>query len=176
MKKRALILTWNGYQDQEVIYPYYRMQEDNFTVNVTAENVGWIQGIMGTKIEANVEVKSLSPTTVMEYDFLIIPGGVKSLEKLRQQQNALDYVWAHVQSGQVLASTCHGAQIMISAKITKGRRISGYYSIKDDIINSGADYVDAPFVISDPIVSSPHYKHMGPWVKAALDLYYNKNA
>ena len=61
---------------------------------------------------------------------------------------------------------------MISAEITEGRKISGYYSIKDDINNSGAIYVDAPAVIDDHIVSSPHYDYMGAWMKAAITLYY----
>ena len=176
MKKKALILTWDGYQDQEVQYPYYRLQEDEFQVDVAAEKLGWFYGILGTKMEATVEIKGIIPSTIESYDFLVLPGGVKALEKLRQQQNALDYIAAHVAMGQVIASTCHGAQLMISANVTKGRKISGYYSIRDDISNSGAEYVDAPYVIDDPIVSSPHYNHMGAWVKAALDLYYKKNA
>ena len=51
--KKALIITWNGYQDQEVIYPYYRLLEDGFTVDVLAEEVSTIYGILGTKINAN---------------------------------------------------------------------------------------------------------------------------
>jgi protease I len=175
MKKKALILTWDGYQDQEVIYPYYRLLEDEFVVDVAAEQLGWVYGILGTKMEATVEIKGIIPNTVESYDFLVLPGGVKALEKLRQQQNVLDFVTSFVAAGKVVASTCHGAQLMISSKVTKGRKISGYYSIRDDISNSGAEYVDAPYVIDDPIVSSPHYKHMGPWIKAALDLYYQKN-
>jgi protease I len=175
MKKQALILTWDGYQDQEVIYPYYRLLEDEFTVNVAAEKVGWFYGILGTKMEANIEVKNLNADNVDSYDFLVLPGGVKALEKLRQQSNVLEFINIYVNNNRVVASTCHGAQLMISSKVTSGRSISGYYSIKDDIINSGATYVDAPYVIDDPIVSSPHYKHMGPWMKAALDFYYKKN-
>jgi hypothetical protein len=72
--------------------------------------------------------------------------------------------------GKVIACICHGAQLLISAKIVKGRDISGYYSIKDDIENAGARYVDAAAVVSDNIVTSPHYKHMGPWMKRAIDL------
>lgn len=171
--KKALIITWEGYQDQEVQYPYYRLLEDEFTVDISAEHLGWFYGILGTKMEANVQSKNISVNTVHEYDFLVLPGGVKALEKLRQQQNILDFVASFVNSNKIVASTCHGAQLLISAKVTKGRKISAYYSIKDDIINSGATYVDAPFVIDNNIVSSPHYKHMGPWMKTAINLYFN---
>jgi protease I len=73
-------------------------------------------------------------------------------------------------SGRVILSICHGAQLLISAGLVRGRRISGYYSIKDDINNAGGTYVDAPYVIDDRICSSPHYKHLGPWMKAGLAL------
>ena len=58
--------------------------------------------------------------------------------------------------------------LLISAKIVKGRKISGYYSIKDDINNAGGTYVDAPYVTDDNIVSCPHYKHLGPWMKEVI--------
>ena len=100
-----------------------------------------------------------------------MPGGVKALEKIRQQQNILQFINAFVKSGKTIASTCHGAQLLISAKVTDGKKISGYYSIKDDIENSGATYVDEPAVVDGNIVSSPHYDHMGAWMKKALEIY-----
>jgi protease I len=169
--KKALILTWDGYQDQEVIYPYYRLLEDEFIVDITSEKIGWFYGILGTKMEANKTVSSITDDTVNEYDFLCLPGGVKALEKLRQQKNALSFIKKFVDSGKVVSSTCHGAQLLISSKVTKGRKISAYYSIEDDVNNSGATYVDAPYVIDGNIVTSPHYKHMGAWMKASIELY-----
>lgn len=167
--KNALIITWDGYQDQEVIYPYYRLLEENFNVDISAEKRGWFYGILGTKMEATIESQSINENTVDKYNFLLIPGGVKALEKLRQQKNILSFITKFVESKKIVASTCHGAQLLISAKVTKGRKISGYYSIADDIINSGATYVDAPVVIDENIITSPHYKHMGPWMKSAIE-------
>ena len=57
-----------------------------------------------------------------------------------------------------IACICHGAQLLISSKITSGRDVSGYYSIMDDIVNSGANYIDGSAVVSDNLVSCPHYK------------------
>ena len=171
--KKALIITWNGYQDQEVIYPYYRLLEEGFTVDVLAEEVSTIYGILGTKINANLKYTELNVLSHPEYDFVLLPGGVKALEKIRQQQNILDFIYTFVATHKTVASTCHGAQLLISAKVTKGRKISGYYSIKDDIENSGATYVDEPVVVDENIVSSPHYDHMGAWMKKALEIYNN---
>lgn len=173
--KNALIITWDGYQDQEVIYPYYRLLEEEFNVDISAEKRGWFYGILGTKMEATIESQSINENSVDKYNFLLIPGGVKALEKLRQQANILKFITKFVEAKKVVASTCHGAQLLISAKVTKNRVISGYYSIQDDITNSGAIYSDAPYVISDNIVTSPHYKHMGPWMKAAINEFNKIN-
>jgi protease I len=110
-----------------------------------------------------------------EYDILILPGGVKALEKLRQEKQVISFISEWNKRGKVIASTCHGAQLMISAKIVAGRNISGYYSLEDDINNSGAKYVNEPVVVDGNIVSSPHYDHMGIWMKTAIDMV-NKDA
>lgn len=169
MRKKALIITGQGFQDQEVIYPYYRLLEEEFQVDIAAKNKEMLFGILGLKIEAN---KSFDEINVEDYDLLILPGGVKALEKIRQEKKITDFVKEWDSKGKIIASTCHGAQLLISAKVVKGRKISGYYSIKDDIENAGATYIDAPFVIDKNIISSPHYKHSGPWMKEALKLFY----
>ena len=107
---------------------------------------------------------------IESYDLLILPGGVKALEKLRQEKHAVSFVKSWGESGKIIASTCHGAQLLISAGLTKGKNISGYYSRKDDINNSGARSIDEPLVIDGNIVSSPHYDWMGEWMSAAINL------
>jgi len=171
--KKALIITWNGYQDQEVVYPYYRLLEEGFEVDILAEAPEWIFGILGTKMLATKASHTLNINDIEKYDFLLLPGGVKSLEKVRQEKNVLEFVKAFVDTEKVVASTCHGAQLLISSKVTKGRKISGYYSIQDDIANSGATYVNEPVVVDGSIVSSPHYDHMGVWMKTAIQLYHD---
>jgi len=170
--KKALILTWDGYQDQEVIYPFYRLKEENFDITLCAEKEGLFYGILGTKMTANGTCSSINTNNVLNYDFLLLPGGVKALEKIRQQKNILDSITHYVNSGRIVASTCHGAQLLVSAKVVKGRKIAAYYSIEDDINNSGAIYTREPVVIADNIVSSPHYDHMGIWMKTAIEQYY----
>ena len=57
-------------------------------------------------------------------------------------------------------------------KIVKDRKIAGYYSMKDDLINAGANYTDEPAVIDGNIITTAHYKDMGPWMKEALKILY----
>ena len=172
--KKALIVTFSKYQDHEVIYPYYRLLEENFEVDIMADVTGSIFGILGTYMECSRTVDELHDNhedIMNEYDLLVIPGGVKSLEKLRQEKQVLSFINEWDKRGKVIACICHGAQLLISAKVTTGREISGYYSITDDIINSGATYVDAPAVVSNNIVTCPHYKWMGLWMLESIRVY-----
>ena len=96
-------------------------------------------------------------------------------KKIQYDNTFLQIIKDWNDKGKVIASICHGAQLMISAGIVRGKKISGYYSIKDDINNSGAEYVDAPFVTDNNIITSPHYKYLGPWMKESFRVFYEKN-
>ena len=102
---------------------------------------------------------------------MVIPGGVKALEKVRQNKDILSFISKFHKENKLIACICSGAQLLISAKIVKGKKISGYYSMKDDIENAGAIYTDLPAVIDQKIVTTAHYKDLGPWMKAVLSLY-----
>ena len=179
---KALIITWEGYQDQEVVYPYYRLREETSNpedIVIMANVTGRFSGILGVYMDSHALTDELkNPDSVEKYldemDMLVLPGGVKALEKLRQEKHVLDFVSEWNNRNKVIASTCHGAQLMISSKIVKGKKISAYYSIQDDVTNAGAEYVDAPYVVDTNIVSSPHYQWMGEWMKAAIDLTKSK--
>tara|TARA_B100001964_G_C13779467_1_gene399611 strand:+ start:45 stop:554 length:510 start_codon:yes stop_codon:yes gene_type:complete len=165
--KNALILTGNLVQDHEYIYPYYRVQEDGYNVDVAVRGKKQVNGIIGSKI---IPTKDIPELKIEDYDLLILPGGAKSMEYMRQDKEILQFISDFNDSGKVIASICHAAQLLISAKVVDGRKISGYYSIKDDINNAGAIYTDEPAVVDRNIVSTAHYKDLGPWMKAALNL------
>tara|TARA_Y100000310_G_C20456124_1_gene703139 strand:+ start:386 stop:913 length:528 start_codon:yes stop_codon:yes gene_type:complete len=170
--KKALILTGKNVQDHEFIYPYYRVQEEGFDVKVATEDGEQTFGILGTKIPVDLKIEDVNPE---EYSLLVIPGGAKAMEYMRQNQKILDFIKEWNNKGKVIASICHASQLLISAGIVNGKRLSGYYSIKDDINNSGATYVDDAFVTADNIITSPHYKHLGPWMKETFRVYREKN-
>ena len=96
------------------------------------------------------------------------------MEKVRQETKIIDFITKFNSLGKVIACICSGAQLLISAKVVKGRKIAGYYSMKDDLINAGADYTDLPAVIDKNIVTTAHYKDMGPWMAATINLLRKK--
>lgn len=165
MAKKALVIAGKLIQDHEYIYPYYRLQEDGYEVDVAVRGKETVLGSIGVKV---VPTKDVPELRVGDYDILVLPGGAKAMEYMRQDKDILKFIADFHASGKVIASICHAAQLLISARVVKGKKISGYYSIEDDINNAGATYVDAPFVNDGRIVSSPHYKHLGPWMKEAL--------
>lgn len=166
MQKKALIIAGKLIQDHEYIYPYYRLQEEGYEVDVAVRGKETVLASIGVKV---VPTKDIPELKVGDYEVLILPGGAKAMEYMRQDQDILKFIADFHASGKVIGSICHGGQLLISAKLVKGRKISGYYSIKDDIINAGGTYVDAPYVIDDRIVSCPHYKHLGPWMKEVIN-------
>ena len=167
MIKKALILTGNFVQDHEFIYPYYRVQEEGYILDVAVRDKKQVHGIIGTKVSPTIDFPELK---VEDYDLLILPGGAKAMEYMRQDMDILKFISDFNSSGKTIASICHAAQLLISSKIVKGRKISGYYSIKDDINNAGAVYTDEPAVVDGNIVTTALYKDLGIWMKTALDL------
>lgn len=175
-KNKAIILTWEGYKDYEAIYPYYRLLEEDFDVSVIANTKEKVKGILGCYIPCTHLINCLDDSQyyqqlMEENDILILPGGVTSLEKLRLIKPAVSFVADWVKSGKVLGSICSGAQMLISAKVIKGKRVSAYYSMEEDVLNAGAIFVDAPVVMDENIVSCPHYKWVGKWMRAVIDIY-----
>jgi protease I len=131
-----------------------------------------VKGILGTDIPPNKnhEVKKIENVKPEDYEILIIPGGVKAMEKVRQNKKIINFISDFNRLKKTIGCICSGAQLLISAKIVKGRKVSGYYSMIDDIENAGGIYTDLPAVIDENLITTAHYKDMGPWMKAVLEV------
>ena len=169
--KKALIISGNLAQDHEFIFPYYRLLEEEFEVDVCLLEGKPVKGILGTSIPPNKDqiVKTIDEVKVSDYKVLILPGGVKAMEKVRQEEKIINFISNFNKQKKIIGCICSGAQLLISAKVVKGREIAGYYSMKDDIINAGGIYTDKPAVIDDNIITTAHYKDMGPWMKEVIN-------
>jgi protease I len=177
--KKALVITWEKYQDHELIYPYYSLKEHGFEVDIMANKVGKIWGSLGTHMPCTretIEFENLEniDKALDEYEILVVPGGVKALEKVRQEKGVLEFIRQWNESRKTIFCICNGAQLLISAKILNGRIMSGYYSIGVDIENAGATYDRSPVVIDENIISCPHYDYMGLWLKTAFEVHANR--
>ena len=167
---KAIIISGNLAQDHDFIYPYYRLLEEGFEIDVFLLEGKPVQGILGTKIPPNKDqpVKKIGDVLVDDYKVLVLPGGVKAMEKVRQEKKIISFISEFNKKEKVIACICSAAQLLISAKVVKGRKIAGYYSMKDDLINAGAVYTDLPAVVDANIITTAHYKDMGPWMKEVI--------
>lgn len=167
---RALILTGAMVQDHEFIYPYYRLKARGFDVDVATEEGEDCKGYYGTKILVNFSFADVNPNK--DYDLLILPGGAKCIEYLRQSKTVLGIIKDFDEKEKIIASICHGSQLLISAKIIKGREILGYYSIKDDIINAGGIWNPAIYIAVDKnIITTSHYRYLGEWMEKVIEVW-----
>lgn len=173
--KKSLILTWSGFQDQEVVYPYYRLLGAGFSCEIIGDqrdSAGRIYGILGSHVPCHVLFRNFEESLskfLDAYDLLVLPGGVKALEKLRIEPSAVEFVRRWHDLGKPIASTCHGAQLLISAGAVGGRKVGGYYSIEDDIRNAGGEYSKDAVSIDGNLITSPHYDFMGEWMERAIE-------
>ena len=169
--KKGLIISGSLAQDHEFIYPYYRLLEADYEVDVCLLEGVPVKGLLGTTIPPNKQqkVKKIDEVKSDDYKVLVLPGGVKAMEKVRQENKIINFISDFNKTKKTIACICSGAQLLISAKVVNGRKIAGYYSMKDDLINAGAIYTDLPAVIDDNIITTAHYKDMGPWMKAVIN-------
>jgi protease I len=126
--KKAIILAGAQIQDHEFIYPFYRLKEDGYHVDVAVRNKETVLGSMGVRIVPTIDIPEVFNS---EHQILLIPGGAKAMEYMRQDRQLIEAIaYAHSRRV-VIAAICHGAQLLISAGLVRGRRISGYYSIRE---------------------------------------------
>ncbi len=149
--KRAAILAENLYQEMELWVPYYRLREEGAEVRVV--------GAGGAKSYAS---KHGYPVTVdvqadqvraVEFDAVIVPGGYAP-DIMRRHPAMVTLVREAVQQGKVVAAICHAGWMLVSAGVLRGRRATSFSSIKDDMVNAGAQWVDADVVVDGTLITS----------------------
>lgn len=168
---KAVIITGPGFQDEEYIYPYYRLLEAGFEVSVATKDGAVVYGKYGNPARATMPTTALN---AKDFDLVLLPGGFEAPDRVRLLPEVLEFVREMDRAKKLIASICHGPWIMISAGITKGRKMTGYWSIEADLRNSGADYQHKVPVVQDGnIITSPHYNNNPEFMKAVVE-YFSK--
>lgn len=168
---QAIMLVTDGFEDSEFSYPYYRLQEAGWSVDVATPGGEAIEGKHGTAYEADLAIDDHGPAWWVErYDLLVIPGG-HSPESLRlEAPETADIVEAFDGAGLPIAAICHGAQLLISAGVLEGREATGYWSIRVDIENAGATFVDEEAVVDDNLVTARSPADLPAFMAATLEV------
>lgn len=168
--KKVLILADDLYEDLELHYPRLRLIEAGATVKVAGVEKRTYTGKHGYPVEADDKISAYDPK---DFDCVVVPGGYAP-DRMRRSKSILNFVKRMHDDGKVVAAICHAAWVPISAGIAKGKTMTCFYAIKDDLVNAGASYVDRSVVVDGNIVSSRSPDDLPDFCGAIISLLQGK--
>ena len=149
--KRIAILVENLYEDLELHYPYLRLKEAGFQVDLIGPEKG-VEYLSKHGYPAISDFAS-SQISAQDYAAVVVPGGY-SPDMMRRCEATIEFVRQMDAQGKIVAAICHGPWIMASACNLSGRTLTSFFSIRDDLVNAGATYVDEEVVLSGNLITS----------------------
>jgi deglycase len=153
--KKIAILVTDGFEQSELLEPRAALEKAKaITFVISPINIAvkaWDKVEFGESVKVDVLLRYADND---DYDALLLPGGVMNPDKLRQLPEAVEFVRAFFEKGKPVAAICHGPQILIDAGVVRGRKLTSYPSIKMDLINAGAQWVDERVVVDRGLVTS----------------------
>ena len=164
--KKIAILVADLFDDNELYYPFYRLQEEGFQVDlIGAEKQATYKSKHGAPAVSHFAAKDVS---AKDYDALIIPGGF-SPDYMRRSKDIVQFAKTMNDLEKPIAAICHGPWLLISCCDLKARRLTGYHSIRIDIENAGASYLDQEVVIDKNIITSRTPQDLPAFMKAFIE-------
>jgi protease I len=153
--KRILILATNGFEQSELEVPRDRLQAAGAQVDIVSPEPGEIKGWDKKDWGRPVKVdKALRAVKADDYDAIVLPGGQINPDLLRVDKDALALIKAFYDAGKTVAAVCHAPWLLIETGIAKGRKMTSYASIKQDVINAGGQWEDSPVVTDNGVITS----------------------
>lgn len=165
--KRIAILVADLYDDNELYYPYYRLLEEGYQVDfIGAEANTTYKSKHGLPVVSKYAARDVNAS---DYDGLVIPGGF-SPDYMRRSSDIVDFAKNLDKLKKPMAAICHGAWLMASACDLKDKTMTCFFSIKDDIVHAGANYVDEAVVVDGHLVTSRTPKDLPVFVKTFIQV------
>jgi protease I len=152
---RILIIATNGFEQSELEVPRDKLREAGAKVDVASPDgkkiMGWDKKDWGRTADVDLKIADANPG---DYQALVIPGGVLNPDKLRIDEDAMKVVRAFLSDGKIVAAVCHGPWLLVQADALNGRQATSYKSIRKDLENAGARWVDKEVVVDNGIITS----------------------
>jgi protease I len=170
----AILLT-NGFEQVEMTEPRQAFNDagaSTYLISPAGEQVqGWNHFDKADYFQVDVPLDKANPD---DYDALLLPGGVANPDQLRTNELAIKFIKAFNDAGKPVAAICHGPWTLIEADAVKGHKITSWSSLKTDLTNAGADWVDQEVVVDGNLVTSRKPKDVPAFIQAAIALFSNK--
>ncbi|GGW97388.1 protease I [Salegentibacter mishustinae] len=155
MEKRIAILATNGFEKSELFSPKEALENEGFKVDVISLEKGKIKGWEGTNWSGEIDVdRTINEVSAKEYNALVLPGGVINPDQLRRNEDVLVFVRDFFKQSKPVGAICHAAWTLINAEVVEGRTMTSFNSIKKDLENAGALWVDKEVVVDEAFVTS----------------------
>jgi len=153
--KRVAILVEDGFEQVELTSPKQALEQAGAKAEIVSPKhdkvKGWDHTNWGQEFPVDVPLEQANPNN---YDALLLPGGVMNPDKLRMNQQAVQFVRNFFEQGKPVASICHGPWMLVEADVVRGRKLTSYPSIKTDVKNAGGNWVDQEVVVDQGLVTS----------------------
>ena len=153
--KRVAILATDGVEQVELTEPRKALDDAGArTVLVSPKSdkiKAWQHDHWGDELKVDLPLADARPD---DFDALVLPGGVMNPDRLRMDQNAVEFVRSFFQSGKPVAAICHGPWLLVEANVVRGRTVTSWPSLKTDLRNAGADWVDREVATDQGLVTS----------------------
>jgi protease I len=153
--KRIALLVTDGFEQAELTGPKEALEKAGAITEIVSPHAGQVTGWRHTTPADKFEVdKTLEHTHIEDYDALVLPGGVVNADSIRTVPLAQKLVMDAAAAGKPIAAICHGAWLLASCDLVKGRTITSWPSLADDLKNAGANWVDEEVVVDGKLISS----------------------
>ncbi len=162
--KKIAVLVERDYQDLEVWYPALRLREEGAEVLFVGTGAAEYKGKFGYPAAADVSVEKVKAA---DFDAVVVPGGWAP-DFLRRHEPVLRFVRDMDKAGKVVAAICHAGWVLASAGVLKGRTVTCFSAIKDDVKNAGADYVDRETVVDKNLITARKPEDLPAFCRAIL--------
>jgi protease I len=159
---RALIISADGFEDRELLVPRDELKASGFDVHVATPRGLPIRGKHGTRVAADGAIDAVDSA---RFDLLVLPGG-KAPASLRKAPKVLAVAKEFMASGKPVAAVCHGPQILVSADLVRGRRVTSYGKVAPELKAAGARYVDEEVVVDGNLITSRTPADLPAFVRA----------
>lgn len=164
---RVAILVTDGYEPSELTEPRRALEEAGASTMIISNHGGTITG--KTDADTATVDRTVDAARADDFDALLIPGGVKNPDVMRQEPDAVRFVREMHDAGKPIASICHGPWMLVEADVVRGRRVTSYPSLKTDLRNAGAEWDDEEVVTDRGIVTSRTPKDLPAFTAKMLE-------